>query len=146
MQDPGWFTLELAGQVRGMHRPRVSNIGGHARMRTETVDREAMNDINSLWVQAGSPRLEGAIGITIVAEPARPRDHFTSKGELSKKGQRTPLPCRKPDLDNVAKLVMDALNGRAYRDDVDVVNLGLSRRWSDTGFERTIVHVREVQP
>lgn len=33
----------------------------------------------------------------------------------------------KPDLDNVAKLVLDALNGAAYKDDRQVVELRVSR-------------------
>ena len=37
---------------------------------------------------------------------------------------------RKPDADNVAKLVLDSLNGLAYHDDRQVTDLGIKRRWA----------------
>ena len=38
----------------------------------------------------------------------------------------------KPDLDNLAKGVMDALNGVAWHDDSQVDNIQLSKAWADT--------------
>lgn len=40
-------------------------------------------------------------------------------------------PMSKPDVDNVAKGIMDALNGIAYRDDAQVVQLVVSKRYGD---------------
>ena len=40
-------------------------------------------------------------------------------------------PCtRKPDLDNVLKVVADALNGWAYEDDSQLTHIRASRAWS----------------
>ena len=41
------------------------------------------------------------------------------------------LPAKKPDLDNVAKIVCDALNGVAYKDDAQVVKLTVHKRYSE---------------
>lgn len=41
------------------------------------------------------------------------------------------LPSRKPDIDNIAKVVLDALNGVAYRDDVQVVELLMRKQYSE---------------
>lgn len=38
----------------------------------------------------------------------------------------------KPDLDNLAKGVMDALNGIAWHDDSQIVKLELTKRWATT--------------
>lgn len=38
----------------------------------------------------------------------------------------------KPDLDNLAKGVMDALNGTAWHDDSQIVNLSLTKQWATT--------------
>lgn len=38
-------------------------------------------------------------------------------------------PVKKPDVDNVAKLVLDALNGVAYEDDLQVISLQVEKRY-----------------
>lgn len=41
------------------------------------------------------------------------------------------LPCKKPDIDNVTKIILDALNGLAYEDDAQVVSIRADKRYSD---------------
>lgn len=41
------------------------------------------------------------------------------------------LPDKKPDIDNIAKAVLDALNEVAYRDDTQVVELQMRKKYSD---------------
>ena len=67
----------------------------------------------------------------MVVTVVRPKGHFNSKGELNKKGKEIPIPRRKPDLDNVIKLVMDALNTRLYKDDVQIAQLHMWRQWGE---------------
>lgn len=40
------------------------------------------------------------------------------------------LPCKKPDIDNIAKAVLDALNGVAYGDDNQVTALEVSKHYA----------------
>lgn len=40
------------------------------------------------------------------------------------------LPCKKPDIDNVTKIILDALNGLAYEDDAQVVSIRTDKRYS----------------
>jgi Holliday junction resolvase RusA-like endonuclease len=143
------FVLELDGPPRGMHRPRVDMRGQRPHVHTEKADEQAMNDIGNAWLDAGSPRLEGPLAISVVMEVARPKGHYRGgrreDGVLSPTGERAVFPAgKKPDVDNAAKLIMDALNGRAYRDDSDVIMLRVERRWSASGWERTRVAVRTV--
>lgn len=51
---------------------------------------------------------------------------------------------RRRDLDNMAKLVLDALNGEAFDDDYQVVSLNLTKRFTDKHKARTVVILREV--
>lgn len=51
-------------------------------------------------------------------------------------------PTTKPDADNVAKGVLDALNGVVFDDDKQVVGLSISKRYSDR--PRVDVRVYEV--
>src|SRR4051794_40444749 len=121
--------LELSGKPEGKGRPRFGKGG---RVFTPNATRLAEARVISAWQDAGEPRLpEGPVVMTLTLECARPKSHFTSKGALSSKGRASRYPTgRKPDVDNALKLVMDALNRRAYRDDVDVVDASVCRRWS----------------
>ena len=47
------------------------------------------------------------------------------------------------DADNIAKAVLDALNGLAFADDADVVTLVVHRRWT-TGTPHAVVTVADV--
>lgn len=57
----------------------------------------------------------------------RPRSHLTSKSAL-RKGVPT-LHKFKPDVDNMAKFVMDALNGVYYKDDSQICTLVVSKQY-----------------
>ena len=51
------------------------------------------------------------------------------------------FPSKKPDADNIAKIVLDALNGVAYEDDSQVINLSVQKRYSEEA--RVFVHIEE---
>ena len=40
-------------------------------------------------------------------------------------------PTKKPDLDNIAKIVLDSLNGLAYKDDSQVVSLRIDKFYAE---------------
>lgn len=44
-----------------------------------------------------------------------------------------PSPQGRPDIDNLTKLVLDALNGVAYADDAQVIRLTATKRYGDQG-------------
>lgn len=72
----------------------------------------------------------------------RTKGHFIATGDLSTEGLRHPLPeNRKPDVDNAAKLVMDALNKRAYKDDVQVTTATQKKRWSNVSGTEIILTI-----
>ena len=51
-------------------------------------------------------------------------------------------PIRKPDWDNVGKIICDALNGIAYRDDAQIVDALVRKFYSDT--PRVIVEISDI--
>lgn len=55
------------------------------------------------------------------------------------------LPTKKPDVDNIAKIVLDSLNGIAYRDDVQVVQLQVNKYYSKRGKPYVSVRLMQVQ-
>lgn len=133
------FRLVVSGKPRGKARPRF----GNGRAYSDPVTEQAEADIRGAWVEAGSPRLEGAIGIDIDLVVERPKGHFTTRGALSADGRRSPYPSgQKPDVDNALKLVLDALNGRAWKDDVQVVRAAVVRYWGKRA--ATVIYAREI--
>ena len=40
-------------------------------------------------------------------------------------------PCKKPDVDNLAKIILDSLNGLVYHDDAQVTELRVRKLYSD---------------
>ena len=52
------------------------------------------------------------------------------------------LPTKKPDADNIAKIVCDALNSVAWMDDAQVAVLRVSKLYGETGHMRVVI--REV--
>lgn len=53
------------------------------------------------------------------------------------------LPTKKPDADNIAKVICDALNGVAYHDDTQVVRLTVKKVYTKDN-ERVLVTIRKV--
>lgn len=43
------------------------------------------------------------------------------------------LSSKKPDMDNIAKIILDSLNGIAYEDDKQVVELHLYKQFAEQG-------------
>jgi Holliday junction resolvase RusA-like endonuclease len=126
------YMLDIPGKPAGKDRPRVVRRGDKIWTFTPKKTELAEGEIRRHWEAKNLERLdEVAIGLTVTLFVERPNSHFTSKGALSATGKRHPLPRnQKPDIDNALKLIMDALNGRAWRDDVQISSVKITREWS----------------
>ena len=92
--------------------------------------------------QAFRKPLDGAVEISVAFELARPPSHWC------KRGLSASAPCwpGKPDWDNLAKAVCDALNGLAYHDDAQIVRSTVEKCYISERVVhgRTTVTIREV--
>lgn len=97
-------------RVRGHGRPRTTRYG---RVYTDPKDLNARKEIADAFTAAGGVRIPRPIPVMVSVEVHR----------------RCPKSCNpgpdvhKPDPDNVAKTVLDALNGLAWDDDAQVTEL-----------------------
>jgi Holliday junction resolvase RusA-like endonuclease len=120
--------LVIPGAPVGKARPRVTSHGTFTPPKTKRAEA----DVRAVWREHGGLRLpDGPIVAHMHSYVERPAGHFTTKGKLSAAGRRAPFPVRKPDLDNAIKLILDSLNGLAYRDDAQVVEIHARRLWKD---------------
>lgn len=133
------FTLRIEGKPVGKGRPRF----GQGRTWTPRETVLAEQEIRRAWEEAGSPRVEGALKLMVLLRVTRPQSHYLLSGGLSAEGRRHAFPFRqKPDTDNALKLVMDALNTRAWSDDVQVVEATVIREWD--AVPSTLIDVQEL--
>lgn len=128
--------ITIPGKPVGKGRPRFGN--GFTYTPKKTVDYE--NLVQFAWMQTGAEKLTGAITASIIA-------HFPIPKSTSKK-KRAEIDGKsytgKPDCDNIAKIILDALNGIAFDDDSQVSFLHV-RKLYDTDEAKVVVELMEVE-
>lgn len=122
--------FSVPGVPQGKARPRVTRAGhAYTPQKTrayETVVRQCYLQTAGLW-----PFPDGAaLCVHIVASYPIPKG--TSKKDRQSMLEGKILPTKKPDADNIAKIILDALNGYAYKDDACVVSLSVIKAYSET--------------
>ncbi len=73
-----------------------------------------LNKCNGMFLERGKP-----VTLRIVARFLPPKSTSKKRTALMLDGKELPL--KKPDIDNIVKVVADALNGVAYHDDTQIV-------------------------
>ena len=131
----------VPGQPYGKGRPRASSRGGFVRMYTPATTLAYESEIARLAEMARGdwPVLATPMSLRVIAHHAIPASWPKRKQLQALNGEVIP---GKPDLDNVAKAVLDALNGVIYEDDKQVIRLVAEKRYSVE--PRVEVYVHEV--
>jgi Holliday junction resolvase RusA-like endonuclease len=126
----GRCEIEVHDRPRPQQRHRTA--GGHEYTPAET--KEAQGRIRDAWVAAyPPPAVCGPLMLEVWCYFPRPAGHFGSgrnAGRLRPAAPRVPAGAR-TDWDNLGKLVADALQGYAYRDDGQIVDGSVHKRYAD---------------
>lgn len=132
--------ITIPGELRGKGRPRFTARGGFARAFTDakTVNAEAW--VKACAVEAGAVPLDGPVSIAMQITVAVPASWSKRKRADALAGGL--YPTGKPDLDNCVKLVADALNGVAWRDDKQIVRMDCRKAFGPVA--QTILTICEV--
>ena len=109
----------LMQEVVGAQRPRITTIGGKGRAYTAEKHRKALQHIVNVYSQQFNTFTHAADTRPVIVELYVQRKYPSSKPKKNE-GEQDIF---KPDIDNIAKLVLDGLNGLAYKDDSQVVGL-----------------------
>lgn len=80
-------------------------------------------------IEHGQTMLKGQITAIIKAYFGIPKSYTNKKKKDIEMGKVKPT--KKPDADNIAKAVLDSLNGMAYMDDSAVITLIVEKHFSD---------------
>ena len=114
--------LDLTIEPKPKERPRATVVGGHARIYTPRTTEDYEKKIRSAWVKAnGEDPFSGPVVVRIHFGMPIPKS--ATKANREKMLSRLQRPTVKPDVDNLGKSVLDALNGVAYKDDNQIVTL-----------------------
>ena len=132
--------IVVEGTIRGKQRPQFKKKTGKAFTPNQTINYE--NWIKQCYIEQSNKLLQGAIRARIEIYYSVPKSYSKRKIEAIKDG--TDYPMKKPDSDNVAKIVLDSLNKIAYDDDKQVVELTILKRWT-FGNERIEFEMEEIR-
>lgn len=122
----------VPGRPQGKARPRV-NTRTH-RAYTPNATKRYEDTVKSCYMNAAPPgeRLHiGSVRVRIMAYYPIPKNWNKAEKRAAMAGET--LPEVKPDLDNCAKAILDALNGLAYKDDASVTDLTIHKRYAEIG-------------
>jgi Holliday junction resolvase RusA-like endonuclease len=118
--------LTIPGEPCAKQRPRTTKQG-HTYTPQKTVNYETL--VRELYIlQNFRQQLEGELVMTV-------RAYFTIPKSASKKKAADMVsgrirPAKRPDWDNVGKIISDALNGLAYHDDSQIVSATVEKWYS----------------
>lgn len=118
--------LRILGEPVAKARAKVTRWGAYTP--EKTVNYETL--IQEIYMQEEREKLNGELEMQVIAYFSIPKN--TSKKKLEEMLKGTIRPTKKPDLDNIIKIVGDALNKIAYDDDSQIVRVSAEKWYSDT--------------
>jgi Holliday junction resolvase RusA-like endonuclease len=90
-------------------------------------------------------KLQGPINCSIHFHLKRPANHFRSgKYKHILKNNAPQFPTSTPDIDNLIKFYLDAMNSIAYEDDRQIVSISAGKLYAEKGKERTVISLDTI--
>ena len=121
--------FEIPGEPRGKGRPRFNCRTGRAYTDDKTTAYEDLVIIQYLKAAKDFSFPENTgLSVHITAYFAIPESASIKKQNKMLFGAIQP--CKRPDVDNIAKIICDALNGLAYKDDAQITYLSVLKSYS----------------
>lgn len=130
MDDKRYIAFTVPGKAVGKQRPRFSRTCTGVRTYTPRKTQEYEDLVRISYRAVSKRKLEGAISATIYGYFEPPRSISKKQREQMLKGQISYI--KKIDSDNLAKSILDALNGVAYDDDAQVCLLIVQKLYAET--------------
>lgn len=141
MEEAQEIRFTVYGEPKGKGRPRFSTQTGRAFTPKQTVNYETLVHTEYM-VQCKGFRFpdDAMLDMRILAYYSVPKSG--SKKEKAKKLANVIRPTKKPDMDNVVKMVADALNQVAYKDDTQIVDCMVRKFYSEK--PRIVVAIKRI--
>lgn len=132
-------SFAVLGEPKGKARPRFAK--GHAMTPKDTANYETLVHMEYLS-QCGDKKFsdDAMLDMRIKAYYSIPKSASKKKKEAMAMGMIRPT--KKPDMDNVVKIIADSLNQVAYRDDTQIVDCQCRKFYSEN--PRVEVRIKEI--
>lgn len=127
----------IQGKVQAKQRPRFNRYSGKTYTPNETIAYE--NWVKTCYLEKYKDKelMEKPLRVTIKAYFEIPKS--TSKKRKQQMMDNEILPMVKPDTDNIAKGVLDSLNGIAYKDDKQVIELIVNKFYNNIPYVSVMI-------
>ena len=122
------YEFEVPGKVIGKGRPRLNSYTGVVYTPTKTKDYETLVEQYFLLKYPRFKALEGRIKVNIIAYFSTPKT--TKKSDINEMLENNISPTKKPDIDNIVKVVLDSMNKFAFKDDNQITKLEVEKKYS----------------
>ena len=122
------YEFEVPGKVIGKGRPRLNSYTGAVYTPTRTKDYETLVEQYFLLKYPKFKVLEGRIKVNIVAYFLIPKT--TKKIDINEMLENNISPTKKPDIDNIVKVVLDSMNKFAFKDDNQITKLEVEKKYA----------------
>lgn len=133
------YEFEVPGEIVGKERPRVNMYTGRVYTPNKTKDYELLVQQYFKIKYPNYKMLEGRISIDIIAYLKIPKS--TNKAKTQEMLENKLSPTKKPDVDNIAKSILDAMNGFVFKDDNQVSKISVEKRFALE--EKAVITVEE---
>ena len=117
----------VEGKIKGKARPRFNTKTGRAFTPGDTISYE--NWIKFCYKEQCGKFIEGPVKAIIEVYHKIPKSYTKKRIQAIRDGLEMPL--KKPNGDNIAKIVLDSLNKIAFDDDAQVVELTVVKKWTE---------------
>jgi len=126
------FDVHAVGEPKGQPRPRAFVRAGRAAVYDAGTAEGWKSAVATACKPLEGRGLDTPLMLILTFHMPRPKGHFGAKGLLER--HACTLFVRKPDADNLAKAVMDAMTMiGVWRDDDQVTDLVVRKRYADPG-------------
>lgn len=119
------YEFEVPGKITGKGRPRVNSYTGIVYTPTKTKDYETLVEQYFLLKYPRFKEIVGRAKVTITAYFEVPKS--TKKSDKENMLNNIISPTKKPDIDNIVKIVLDAMNKLAFKDDTQITKLEVEK-------------------
>lgn len=130
------------GEPRGKERPKFSTICGHVTARTPENTVLYENLVKTEYRLQSGVRFADDAMLSVRIFAFFPIPKSASKKKRFAMLDRLLRPIKKPDWDNIGKIVCDALNGIAYHDDAQIVDALVRKFYADT--PRVVIEISDI--
>lgn len=128
----------VEGTPVGKGRPKFARRGKFVSTYTPTKTRTYEDTIKVAARQAMTIEpLETPVTVFVYISVPIPASYSKKRKEACLSGFEKPM--KKPDIDNVSKCFLDAMNGIVYVDDVQVISLHMTKVYSTVGMVEVMV-------